>query len=160
MNFQKLTIDKAQILNAEKEESRLDSLEKNIDNVKYVVYQLLGQSSCEIDKDTTMWHTTRQGDQNESEIELLKQQVSKLEGTIDVLVQLLTHQHSSSNCEDKNVKPIKEPPQEATNYITRYGPAAKWNEDEDNSTKMWGYGYTEGACYASADFSDGEYEDY
>ena len=37
-----------------------------------------------------IWPTTRQGDRNEEEIRLLKQQVSKLEGTVEMLVRLLT----------------------------------------------------------------------
>jgi hypothetical protein len=92
--------------------TKIKSLEKKLNGVENVVYQLLGglfnqetQSSMldshlcclrgseypgEIDKDTVIWPTTRQGDKNEEEIRLLKQQVSKLEGTVSVLIQLLT----------------------------------------------------------------------
>jgi hypothetical protein len=95
----------------EEPESKINSLEKKLDGVENVVYQLLGglfnqetQSNMidlhqcclrgseyqgEIDKDTSIWPTTRQGDQHEEEIRLLKQQVSKLEGTVEMLVRLL-----------------------------------------------------------------------
>ena len=92
--------------------TKIGSLEKKLDGVENVVYQLLGglfnqstQSnmidshlSClrgseylgdEIDEDK-IWPTTRQGDKNEEEIRLLKQQVSKLEGTVQILIQLLS----------------------------------------------------------------------
>jgi hypothetical protein len=94
----------------EEPESRINDLEKKLDGVENVVYQLLGglfnqetQSDIidshlcclrgneyaeKIDKDT-IWPTTRQGDQHEEEIKLLKQQVSRLEGTVEMLVRLL-----------------------------------------------------------------------
>jgi hypothetical protein len=91
--------------------AKIDDLEKKLDGVENVVYQLLGglfnqrtQSDMieshlcrlrgneypgEVNKDTSIWPTTRQGDKNEEEIQLLKHQVSKLEGTVQILIQLL-----------------------------------------------------------------------
>ena len=97
----------------EEPETKIDSLEKKLNGVENVVYQLLGglfnqstqssildthlcclrgnetETSGEINQDA-IWPTTRQGDRNEEEIRLLKQQVSKLEGTVEMLVRLLT----------------------------------------------------------------------
>jgi hypothetical protein len=99
--------------------TKIDSLEKKLEGVENVVYQLLGglfnqetqssildshlcclrgnEHSGKINKDATsgeineetIWPTTRQGDRNEEEIRILKQQVSKLEGTVEMLVRLL-----------------------------------------------------------------------
>jgi hypothetical protein len=91
--------------------TKIESLEKKLDGVENVVYQLLGglfnqdtQSNVidlhqcclrgtnylgsEIDTEK-IWPTTRQGDKHEEEIQLLKQQVSRLEGTVQILIQLL-----------------------------------------------------------------------
>jgi hypothetical protein len=95
----------------EEPETKIDSLEKKLDGVENVVYQLLGglfnqsTQSEMIDSHISslkgtrylgngvngdaIWPTTRQGDRNEEEIRLLKQQVSKLEGTVEMLVRLL-----------------------------------------------------------------------
>lgn len=103
----------------EEPETKIDSLEKKLNGVENVVYQLLGglfnqstqsiildshlcclrgnKHSDEINEyatsseinEVTIWPTTRQGDRNEEEIRLLKQQVSKLEGTVEMLVRLL-----------------------------------------------------------------------
>jgi hypothetical protein len=97
----------------EEPESKIDSLEKKLDGVENVVYQLLGglfnqstQSNMlgahlcclrgseyqgEIDE-KTIWPTTRQGDQHEKEIQLLKQQVSRLEDTVALLVNVIKNQ--------------------------------------------------------------------
>jgi hypothetical protein len=94
-------------------ESKIDSLEKKLDGVENVVYQLLGgifnqstQSNMlaahlcclrgseyqgEIDE-KTIWPTTRQGYQHEEEIKLLKQQVSKLEDTVALLINVIKTQ--------------------------------------------------------------------
>lgn len=90
--------------------TKIDSLEKKLDGVENVVYQLLGglfnqstqynmlNSHISCLRGTTctselegqsIWPTTRQGDQNEHEIKILKQQVSRLEGTVEMLVRLL-----------------------------------------------------------------------
>jgi hypothetical protein len=87
-----------------------DELEDKINRIEEVVYQLIGglfnhetqfgiidshnaclfgrKPSSSIDNQS-VYPTTRQGDANEEEIRLLKQQVSKLEGTVNVLIQLL-----------------------------------------------------------------------
>jgi hypothetical protein len=180
------------------DEQRIDGLENKLGRVQETVYQLLGglfnqSTQCAIlhthisllnghDNDNEeqinpelLYPTTRQGDHHEAEIQLLKHQVAKLEGTVDVLVEMvqLLAKRSLSNCECDKVKSRKVEPQEKIvsgkseeilTYTTRYGPAAKWNEncgsaqlsneDKDEEEKMWGY--TEGACYATADFSDGD----
>ena len=87
-------------------------LEKKINAIEEVVYQLIGglfnqeKQSNVIDNhlayltgkevpysstigDESIFPTTRQGDANEEEIRLLKQQVSKLEETVNVLLNLL-----------------------------------------------------------------------
>ena len=92
----------------------VDPLEKKINAIEGVVYQLLGglfnqrtqssiidnhlaylngsnpSSSGNQDEYESPFPTTRQGDANEFEIQLLKQQVAKLEGTVNVLIQLLS----------------------------------------------------------------------
>lgn len=93
------------------EDEEDDSLEQKINRVEDVVYQLVGglfnqktQSNMieshlcslngtkytgnHVDEDT-IWPTTRQGDQHEEEIKLLKHQVSKLEDTVALLVRLI-----------------------------------------------------------------------
>jgi hypothetical protein len=98
----------------EEPETKIDSLEKKINGIDEVIYQLLGglfnqrtQSNMidlhqcclngtkylgdEIDEDV-IWPTTRQGDQHEEEIKLLKQQVSKLEDTVALLVRVIRDQ--------------------------------------------------------------------
>ena len=95
-------------------ESKIDSLEKKLDGVGNVVYQLLGglfnqetqsgmlnshlcclrgsEYSDEFYEDTSIWPTTRQGDKHEEEIKLLKQQVSRLEDTVALLVNVIKNQ--------------------------------------------------------------------
>ena len=93
-------------------ESRIDVLEKKLTWVQDELYQIVGgiysqqtqsnvidnhlgqiyhgETNIQIDEDKeSIWPTTRQGDQNEDEIRLLKQQVSKLEGTVEMLIRLL-----------------------------------------------------------------------
>jgi len=94
--------------------AKIDDLEKKLDGVENVVYQLLGglfnqrtQSDMieshlcclrgneypgEVNKDTSIWPTTRQGDKNEEEIRLLKRQVSRLEDTVSLLVRIIRDQ--------------------------------------------------------------------
>jgi hypothetical protein len=94
-------------------ESKIDSLEKKLNGVDEVIYQLIGglfnQSTqsdmieshlcClrgneylgKIDEDA-IWPTTRQGDKHEEEIKLLKQQVSRLEDTVALLVNVIKNQ--------------------------------------------------------------------
>jgi hypothetical protein len=94
-------------------ESKIDSLEKKLDGVENVVYQLLGglfnqstqsdiidshlcclrgnEYSGKIDEET-IWPTTRQGDQHEKEIQLLKKQVSRLEDTVALLINVIKNQ--------------------------------------------------------------------
>ena len=94
-------------------DSKIDSLEKKLDGVENVVYQLIGglfnqetqsdmieshlcclrgnEYSGKIDEET-IWPTTRQGDQHEKEIQLLKQQVSRLEDTVALLVNVIKTQ--------------------------------------------------------------------
>jgi hypothetical protein len=103
----------------EEPSAKMDELEKKIDNVENVVYQLLGglfnqttQSNiidshlCDLRgtrflgagiNEESIWPTTRQGDQNEEEIRLLKQQVSKLEGTVEMLVRIIKDQNRDNN---------------------------------------------------------------
>jgi len=91
--------------------TKMNELDKKINGVENVVYQLLGglfnhetqfriidchkavlngiEPSSSIGNQS-IYPTTRQGDVNEEEIKLLKQQVSKLEGTVNVLIQLLS----------------------------------------------------------------------
>lgn len=91
-------------------EEKIDSLEKKINGVENVVYQLIGglynqrtQSDIidahlcclsgnkyrgTVDEDT-ICPTTRQGDQHEEEIKLLKRQVSKLEDTVALLIRII-----------------------------------------------------------------------
>jgi hypothetical protein len=98
----------------EEPSKKMDELEKKINGVDNVVYQLIGglynqttQSNMidyhlyslngvkypnKIDEDT-IWPTTRQGDANEKDIKLLKQQVFKLEETVSVLMQLLSEKN-------------------------------------------------------------------
>jgi hypothetical protein len=89
----------------------VDPLEKKINAIEGVVYQLIGglfNQRTQIDvidnhlaylsgttpssseSEQSAFPTTRQGDANEFEIQLLKQQVAKLEGTVNVLIQLLS----------------------------------------------------------------------
>jgi hypothetical protein len=93
------------------DKDKINSLEKKINGVEDVVYQLIGglfnqttQSDMidshlcslngnkytgnQIDEDT-IWPTTRQGDQHEEEIKLLKHQVSKLEDTVALLMRII-----------------------------------------------------------------------
>jgi hypothetical protein len=99
-------------------ETKIDSLEKKLKGVDNVVYQLIGglfnqktqshmidshlyclngvKYTGKIDEDT-IWPTTRQGYQNEEEIKLLKQQVSKLEGTVEMLVHIIKDQNRYNN---------------------------------------------------------------
>jgi hypothetical protein len=93
--------------------SRIDILEKKLTGVQDELYQIVGgifnqktqpnmignhlsqiyhgKTSIAINEEKeSIWPTTRQGDQNEEEIQLLKQQVSKLEGTVEMLVRLLS----------------------------------------------------------------------
>ena len=94
----------------DKEEEKIDCLEKKINGVEHVVYQLIGglynqrtQSDImdahlcclsgnkyrgTVDEDT-IWPTTRQGDQHGEEIKLLKRQVSKLEDTVALLIRII-----------------------------------------------------------------------
>lgn len=94
----------------DKDKEKIDSLEQKINRVDNAVYQLIGglfnqktQSDMidlhlcglsgvkyrgKIDQDT-IWPTTRQGDQHEEEIKLLKQQVSKLEDTVALLIRII-----------------------------------------------------------------------
>lgn len=88
-----------------------DELEGKINRIEEVVYQLIGglfnhetqfgiidsHNACLFGREPSssignqsVYPTTRQGDANEEEIRLLKQQVSKLEGTVAVLLQLLS----------------------------------------------------------------------
>jgi hypothetical protein len=105
----------------EEEESRLDQLQKKIDGIDNVVYQLLGgmfnhetqsnildfhlrtlswKKNTNTDTDSndeeflneSAWPTTRQGDQNEEDIRLLKQQVLKLEETNNYLIRIIKEQ--------------------------------------------------------------------
>ncbi len=105
----------------EEEESRLDQLQKKIDGIDNVVYQLLGgmfnhetqsnildfhlrtlswKKNTNTDTDSndeeflneSAWPTTRQGDQNEEDIRLLKQQVLKLEETNNYLIRVIKEQ--------------------------------------------------------------------
>jgi hypothetical protein len=48
--------------------------------------------SDEFYEDTSIWPTTRQGDKHEEEIKLLKQQVSRLEDTVALLVNVIKNQ--------------------------------------------------------------------
>jgi hypothetical protein len=106
---------------SEEEESRLDQLQKKIDGIDNVVYQLLGgmfnhetqsnildfhlrtlswKKNTNTDTDSndeeflneSAWPTTRQGDQNEEDIRLLKQQVLKLEETNNYLIRIIKEQ--------------------------------------------------------------------
>lgn len=91
-------------------ETKIDVLEKKINGVEGVVYQLLGglfnqetqtnvlDSHLEYLKgniytgkiaEQSIFPTTRQGDQHEEEIRLLKQQVSRLEDTVSLLVRII-----------------------------------------------------------------------
>ena len=93
--------------------TKIDSLEKKLDGVENVVYQLIGglfnqstqfnmiDSHISCLRGTTctselegqsVWPTTRQGDANEYEIKILKQQVSKLEDTVALLVRIIRDQ--------------------------------------------------------------------
>jgi hypothetical protein len=198
------------------DESRIGSLENKMDSVQATVYQLLGglfnqttqgqimdnhikmlypenrQRIVDEECEESGWPTTRQGDQNESEIEILKQQVAKLEGTVDTLVQMvqsLLTQRSRNNgecgkeehydysgypggCHPTSDSDDEQPSQMELNYTTHYGPSVKWEksencdsvamdisvEDKDESEEEFDnkWGYTEGACYASA-YSDDEF---
>jgi hypothetical protein len=158
-----------QIFKAEKYKAEPDNDEERIDSLGHKMVYVQESRS--------------QGDRHEEEIQLLKHQVAKLEGTVDVLVEMvqLLAKRSLSNCECDKVKSRKvEPqekkvsgkPEEILTYTTRYGPAAKWNEkcvsthielsnEDKDEKKMWGY--SEGACYVSdgdayegEDFSDGD----
>ena len=95
----------------EEPKSKINVLQEKLDGVEDVVYQLLGglfnqttQSEmidlhlCSLRgtrylgngvNGDTIWPTTRQGDQHEEEIKLLKQQVSKLEDTVALLVRVI-----------------------------------------------------------------------
>ena len=95
----------------EEPKSKINVLQEKIDGVEDVLYQLLGglfnqtTQSDMIDlhvcslrgtkylgngvNEGTIWPTTRQGDQHEEEIKLLKQQVSKLEDTVALLVRVI-----------------------------------------------------------------------
>ena len=99
----------------EEPESRIDILEKKISSVQDELYQIVGgiynqqtqsnvidnhlsqiyhgKTSVAIDEEKeSIWPTTRQGDANEEEIKLLKQQVSRLEDTVAVLVRIIRDQ--------------------------------------------------------------------
>ena len=97
----------------EEPESKIDILEKKISGVEGVVYQLLGGLFNQETQDNVLhshieylkgnmytgelegqpiFPTTRQGDQHEEEIRLLKQQVSKLEDTVALLVRIIRDQ--------------------------------------------------------------------
>jgi hypothetical protein len=88
-----------------------DELEGKINRIEEVVYQLVGglfnhetqfgiidsHNACLFGRESSssignqsVYPTTRQGDANEEEIRLLKLQVSKLEGTVNILMQLLS----------------------------------------------------------------------
>jgi hypothetical protein len=105
----------------EKPSKKMDELEKKINGVDNVVYQLIGglfnqtTQSNMIDyhlymlngtkytnklDENKIWPTTRQGDANEEEIRVLKEQVSKLEGTVNGLVQLLSEKNKISKVSD------------------------------------------------------------
>lgn len=95
----------------EEPKSKINVLQEKLDGVEDVVYQLLGglfnqttQSDildshlCSLRgtrylgngiDEGSIWPTTRQGDQHEEEIKLLKQQVSKLEDTVALLVRVI-----------------------------------------------------------------------
>jgi hypothetical protein len=103
----------------DEEESRLDQLQEKLERVDNVVYQLLGglfnhetqnqylgfhlrtlsgkkyTNTVSDDEEflkESRWPTTRQGDQNEEEIRLLKEQVSKLEETNTLLIRAIKEQ--------------------------------------------------------------------
>jgi hypothetical protein len=97
----------------EEPKSKIDFLEKKLDGVENVVYQLIGglfNQSTQTDMieshlcclrgneypnkidEEIIWPTTRQGDQHEEEIQLLKQQVSRLEDTVALLVNVIKNQ--------------------------------------------------------------------
>ena len=99
-----------QDIEEKKPETKIDVLEKKINGVEGVVYQLLGglfnqetqinvlDSHLEYLKgniytgkiaEQSIFPTTRQGDQHEEEIRLLKQQVSRLEDTVSLLVRII-----------------------------------------------------------------------
>ena len=98
-------------------ESKIDVLEKKIDGVQDVVYQLLGglfnqktqsnvldthssillgdkyqpksNENSRYQGEFSVYPTTRQGDKHEEEIQLLKQQVSKLEDMVLLLIRII-----------------------------------------------------------------------
>ena len=98
----------------EEPETKIDSLEKKLGGVEDVVYQLLGglfnqrtQSDildshlCSLRgtrylgsgvNEDSIWPTTRQGDKHEEEIKLLKEQVSRLEDTLALLIRVIKDQ--------------------------------------------------------------------
>jgi Mg2+ and Co2+ transporter CorA len=135
----------------EKEKEKFDVLESQMFAIQETTYQLLGglfnpktqghtldyhtnklfQTPCVINEEASSreisYPSTRQGDANEEQIELLKQQVSKLEGTVASLtqmVQLLAREPREKLDEvDKT--------QQSLNYTTCYGPNDTWYEDAD-----------------------------
>jgi hypothetical protein len=95
----------------EKARPTTNPLENKINRIEEVVYQLIGglfnhetqfsvirgHHACLNGtvnpggfRDQSIYPTTRQGDANEKEIRLLKEQVAKLEGTVSVLFELLS----------------------------------------------------------------------
>ena len=105
--------DEEEVSDSDEEEARpvLNPLEDKINGIEEVVYQLIGglfnhETQFSVIRchhaclngtvfasgfsDQSVYPTTRQGDANEEEIRLLKQQVAKLEGTVSVLFELLS----------------------------------------------------------------------